>query len=226
MPASPLLTQDEAAALTEKIQSNVAELASLMREAWRGKVWLPLGYDSFADWLDGEFDYSHTRGYQLINIATVTETYATAVTLPENFSLTDIQTRQLIHFGVDEVLSTVQSRSTDDANENVKLISTILRELKKAEQEASLAPETGTPVKLPVRGNQQPRAVHGGEFNTRTAVSSVGALLNQAEALPSPQDLPVATVKTLHDDLHAAIQLARTRLKEFDTAIDGQVQSA
>lgn len=223
---SVTLSLAEATALTDNIRSNVAELATLMREAWRGKVWLPLGYDSFSDWLNGEFDYSHTRGYQLINIATVTETVAAEVPLPETFNLTDLQTRQLIHHGVDDVLGILRERATSDADGNARLIGVVLRELKKSEKTTATATDSDAPVKLPVRTVQQPRAVHGGKFNARTAVSSVGALLNQAQALPSPRNLPVDTVKLLHDDLYTALTVARARLSEFDDAVDGQAQSA
>ena len=44
------LTASEARDITSKIARTGDQLANLVRSAWRGRVWLALGYESWADW--------------------------------------------------------------------------------------------------------------------------------------------------------------------------------
>lgn len=49
------LTKSEARKLTDAIRQGVAELELMIVQAWQGRAWLALGYDSWDDYVAGEF---------------------------------------------------------------------------------------------------------------------------------------------------------------------------
>lgn len=48
------LTVDEARELTDNLRRTGDRLTVQIKSAWSGRVWLALGYDSWAEWADGE----------------------------------------------------------------------------------------------------------------------------------------------------------------------------
>lgn len=49
------LTADEARSITQEIRQNVAELELKLVRAYQGRAWLALGYDTWDDYIAGEF---------------------------------------------------------------------------------------------------------------------------------------------------------------------------
>lgn len=49
------MDEQQARAITDQIQSSVADLAALIVQAFRGRAWLALGYPSWVDYIRGEF---------------------------------------------------------------------------------------------------------------------------------------------------------------------------
>lgn len=68
-----LMTKEEAIELTQSIQSTTTALYVLIKKAHDNKAWLAMGYDSWASYIENEFNFSRARSYQLINQANVIE---------------------------------------------------------------------------------------------------------------------------------------------------------
>lgn len=68
-----LMTKEEAVELTQSIQSTTTALYVLIKKAHDNKAWLAMGYDSWASYIENEFNFSRARSYQLINQANVIE---------------------------------------------------------------------------------------------------------------------------------------------------------
>ena len=54
------LTEADARELTDQIAEGLADVHSLIVQAWEGRVWEPLGYETWDAWIDANF-----RGLQL-----------------------------------------------------------------------------------------------------------------------------------------------------------------
>lgn len=52
------LNQQQAQVITEKIRSSMSDLMMLVSKAWHGRVWIALGYESWADYIKGEFEHA------------------------------------------------------------------------------------------------------------------------------------------------------------------------
>lgn len=84
-------TEDEARRLTADIKAWAGTLWVRLEAAHRGKAWKALGYTSWGDYLESEFDIRRSRGYQLVSHAAavreLTEAagvdVSTAVDIPE-----------------------------------------------------------------------------------------------------------------------------------------------
>ena len=68
-----IMSKEQAAELTSDIQSTTSALYILLKQAHDDKAWVALGYKSWASYVEGEFDFSRARSYQLINQANVIE---------------------------------------------------------------------------------------------------------------------------------------------------------
>lgn len=67
------LSEDEANQLTEDIKATSTALYVLLKRAHDTKAWIPLGYKSWTDYIETEFEFSRARSYQLINQANIIE---------------------------------------------------------------------------------------------------------------------------------------------------------
>ena len=67
------LSPDEAKQLTDDIKSTTTALYVLLKRAHDERAWSALGYKSWTNYIESEFDFSRARSYQLINQAQVIE---------------------------------------------------------------------------------------------------------------------------------------------------------
>lgn len=77
-----IMSKDEAEELTKGIQSTSAALYVLLKRAHDEKAWVAMGYDSWTSYIEGEFEFSRARSYQLINQANVIEEIHSASGVP------------------------------------------------------------------------------------------------------------------------------------------------
>lgn len=82
----PALTKAGARKLTARIADAVGELWSLLAEAHDREAWRVLGYDSWAAYVDAEFDISRGQSYRLLDQARVTLALEAAVGEPVTVS--------------------------------------------------------------------------------------------------------------------------------------------
>lgn len=68
-----LMSVDKAKVLTDDIKSTTSALYVLLKQAHDSKAWVVLGYKSWSEYVEEEFDFSRARSYQLINQANVIE---------------------------------------------------------------------------------------------------------------------------------------------------------
>lgn len=52
------LSTNEARTITERIKLAVGDLMILVAKAWQGRVWIALEYESWADYVKGEFNHA------------------------------------------------------------------------------------------------------------------------------------------------------------------------
>jgi hypothetical protein len=52
------LNKKEALAVTERIKSKMGDLMSEIAQAWIGRAWIALDYESWADYIKGEFNHA------------------------------------------------------------------------------------------------------------------------------------------------------------------------
>lgn len=68
-----LMSKEEADKLTKDIQSTTTALYLLLKRAHDEKAWVAMGYKSWTEYIENEFEFSRARSYQLINQANVIE---------------------------------------------------------------------------------------------------------------------------------------------------------
>jgi hypothetical protein len=77
---APLQLSPEAARqLTDRIKATAAELAADLLLAYQGGAHLALGYGSWGDFYEAEFQRDRSRGYQILNAARVNLTFASTI---------------------------------------------------------------------------------------------------------------------------------------------------
>lgn len=68
-----LMSKEKATMLTEDIKSTTSALYVLLKQAHDERAWVALGYKTWAEYVETEFEFSRARSYQLINQANVIE---------------------------------------------------------------------------------------------------------------------------------------------------------
>jgi hypothetical protein len=211
-----VFTAEEAFDLTNRIRNNTHELAILIRQAREGKAWLALGYDTFYDWTNQEFGWHRSRAYQLLNIATLDEDLRQSVALPETWSLSDRQTRAIIHIGVPQFISTLAAEATPSAEDNARLVAQLITRLgTSSDSTTTQSTSNVTPI---VRS--APSVIANGLRNSRTAVHMANSLSQQARMLPQARLVSGSIRPQVIEVLTDAIASANRRLAEFDQALE------
>lgn len=209
------LTREQAEDLTARVKRNIKTNARLIKKAWEGEVWVPLGYDNFADWLTDTVGIKRARGYQLIAVATMDETLREAVDLPDEYIVSYRDTKAISSIGV-KTFTEELAEQAGEPKQNAALIPKLIKELsdKPVETTSNVTP-------LPtVRPVESPSMVTGGVRNARTAVSITGSFLYQAQNFPKPVGVSAETVERVRDTLNGAVAVARQKLELFNAAVE------
>lgn len=120
-----VISKDEAEKLTKDIQSTTTALYVLLKKAHDTKAWISLGYKTWTEYIEKEFDFSRARSYQLINQANVIEEINNASGVP--IYITEREARD-IKKRLPEITESIKKDvkdaglSGDDAEEKVKEI--------------------------------------------------------------------------------------------------------
>jgi hypothetical protein len=131
----PPLEEAEARELTEKIKSTSNMLYVLIKRAHSGKAWLALGYNSFADYVKEEFNYSRSYGYRLLDQANVIEAIEARAPEGTQVFLGEYTARSLKK-SLPELLDEVEERTAEASpDEAASIIEDIIRETKDRKEE-------------------------------------------------------------------------------------------
>ncbi len=207
--------------LTTRIRTSTLELAQLIRQARDGRAWLALGYSTFDEWTHDSFGWHRSRAYQLLNIAMLDEEVREAVQLPESWSLSDKQTRAILHIGATQFMEALTAAATNDTGANARKIVQLISQLSRdADGQAPLAPVSAAAV--PIQRNT-PSIISNGARNSRTAVHMANSLAQQARMLPRAEQVSPSLRPRVASILDSAIRDAQTRLVEFDQAVQDRL---
>ena len=203
------LTKAEAEQLTEKLKNKTQQLAKLITKAHDERVWEPLGYESFTRWADKELPFTYARAFQLLNIGILSEQLHEVMKLPEDFMLTDKQSRTISSNGRKLVIEALADEATDDASTNVSKIRSYLLEL-----EASAKTSAPASTERSTSERETNRIGNGKRLTYVQNVHSVSAHLHE---FPSPQSLDR---RTREQGLTILLEAQATVQKHLDDAKD------
>lgn len=136
------LTSDEARALTDTIRNAVDVLWVLIVKAHSGKAWAALGYDTWADYVQQEFNMSRSRSYQLLDQARVVQEIEAALPEGTKVSISEAAARDLkgvLEEVVPEIKERTEGLDPDEASDILDEIVAEKRERLKEEKDAALA---------------------------------------------------------------------------------------
>jgi len=183
------------------MKTNTTALNALMKQAWEGKVWVPLGYSTIAEWLKEGVGISRARGYQLLAIAKLEERLRLEIALPAEFLLSDTATRLISQSGTEEFITSLKQQATSDPQQNDVLVARLTQELRLNSQ-----PQTVTPVitPAPVVSDEREAAV-------------VHAFVTHVNNLPHPEEITeYDSLVIARNTLKAAIGAAQNVLNNYD----------
>lgn len=136
------LTSEEARALTDTIRNAVDVLWVLIMKAHNGKAWSALGYDTWADYVQQEFNMSRSRSYQLLDQARVVQEIEAALPDGTKVSISEAAARDLkgvLEEVVPEIKERTEGLDPDEASDILDEIVAEKRERLKEEKDAALA---------------------------------------------------------------------------------------
>lgn len=147
------MTEAEARKLTEQIRDNLSQSAKLVQKAHAGKVWKALGYSSFEGWLNKELGLSRSRGYQLLMVASVENVLRNDFDLPDDFTLSDRETKLINDHGVEKFSEEVGTY-LENSPKKVSAFVGIFNRLMELKQEKEERINRGVEVPDPVDPNE------------------------------------------------------------------------
>lgn len=104
------LNEDEARALTDTIRNAVDVVWALIARAHAGGAWKALGYETWSDYVQSEFDMSRSRSYQLLDQARVVREIESAVPDGTQVRITEAAARDLKGV-LEEVVPEIRERT-------------------------------------------------------------------------------------------------------------------
>jgi hypothetical protein len=175
-----IVLMDKAAALkiTAEIKSWSATLWLKIEEAHRGQAWRALGYESWAAYLDAEFDISRSRGYQLVNHAHAVRALAAAGGVEDVSTMVDIPERVTRSIDVDEAAAEIAAASTSVDTEQGR-VDLVKRTVTEHYEASKPAPEAARRTALAAIA-RDPEATNE-EIAARTGVPLISVVKARAE---------------------------------------------
>lgn len=106
-----VLSHDQAYRLTERIRESVEGLWGLFLEAYEGRAWEALGYDSWREYAQTEFGMGQSHVYRLLDQGRVVQAIADASGVSPNGEISEFQARRLkphLHLVTDEIEEAIE----------------------------------------------------------------------------------------------------------------------
>lgn len=138
------MNEEQAREITEAIRSAVTATYILLAQAHKNKAYKALGYDTWADYISAEFDFSTQRSYQLLNLNKVIESIEAAAPEGTKVKLTEAQARDLKR-ELPKITEQIREETVDlepeEAEDVIDSIINDAREQQKADQKVVDAKE-------------------------------------------------------------------------------------
>lgn len=200
------MTEQEARKLTEQIKDNLSQSAKLVQKAHAGKVWKALGYSSFEGWLKGELGFSRSRGYQLLMVASVENQLRDDFDLPEDFSLSDRETKLVNDYGVSDFITEL-NHTLENSSEKINPMAVIFKRLMELKEEKQEKIDRGIELPDPV----DPNEIASNFFN---------AFRHGVVDVMDPEDLDTNHYARMIEELEASIRNIDNTLDDYLKAGD------
>lgn len=131
------MNAEQALEITEAIKSSVTATYILIAKAHQHKAYKALGYDTWAEYVRGQFDMSASRSYQLLNLSKTIEMLEEAAPEGTPIKLTEAQARDIkeqLPKITEQIKEATDGMSADDASAEVDRIIDDVRDQKRAEE--------------------------------------------------------------------------------------------
>lgn len=131
------MTESEAVEITAAIRSTITATYVLLYRAHEGKAYKALGYETWRDYISGEFDFSVQRSYQLLDLAKTVEVIESVTPEGTDITLTEAQARDIkreLPKITERVQEETSGKSPEDASSIVDGIIDDAREQQKEEE--------------------------------------------------------------------------------------------
>lgn len=133
--ATPL-TLDEARELTDHIRSTADVLYVLIYRAHAGRAWEALGYNTWAAYVQEEFNISRSRAYQILDQAKVIAAIEAATPEGTDLSISEAAARDLKSV-IGEVVPVIEQRTAGlDSDEAGQVVEEIVEDFRQQQREA------------------------------------------------------------------------------------------
>lgn len=133
------LSEAKARELTNAIKAAAEATYVLLARAHQGKAFKALGYDTWADYVNQEFEISTQRSYQLLNLSKTIEALEAVAPEGTTVKLTEAQARDIkreLPFITSKIAEETEDLDTDKAAERIDEIVKEARDQKKADDDA------------------------------------------------------------------------------------------
>jgi hypothetical protein len=124
------LDAEGARALTDRIRSGVEWLWKFLLEAHERKAWLALGYHSWGEYIDTEFDMSRNHAYQLIyqaqTIRAIESVLPIDISPVQSGPIVGVRNAQVVKRNLDDVLLSIGERA--QGVDDPAVVASIVRE--------------------------------------------------------------------------------------------------
>lgn len=134
------MNERQAQEITEAIRSAATATYILLAQAHKHKAYKALGYDTWADYINEEFDMSAQRSYQLLDLSRAIELIEDSTPEGTEVKLTEAQARDIkreLPKITEQIKEETKGLSPEDAAEVAESIIEDAREQKKAEEKAA-----------------------------------------------------------------------------------------
>lgn len=205
-------TEDEARELTEELRADYGSLQVKISAAWRGRIWVALGYESWQDYLDDEFRDVSLRPPKELEAQVIAELSAAGMSTRGIATATDLSNttvfRRLRDSGV--------SNETPERNEPV-----IGLDGKRYDREQPPKP-VGTDANPSIESVVDAEVIEDYDLVSASGLEPATVNLTESNNTPGREHV-VRAIRELHYGASAPLPMVKKQSKLLEVAFSGGV---
>lgn len=208
-----LFSEAEARELTEELQADYGSLQVKISTAWRGRIWLALGYESWQDYLDAEFQNVSLRPPKELEEQVVAELRAAGMSTRGIASATEISE------------ATVRRRLDSTASNDAVEVGKRIIGLDGKSRPASM-PSPAPPMPKPesIIDAEIVEDEHSTDYDLVSSSGLEPASVNLSESSNTPgREHVVRAIRELHYGAAAPLPMVKKQSKLLEVAFSGGV---